>query len=331
MTFFSAAWFKSVACFKMSRPDPFLIMAPMTHLSHVAFRELVRGFGGCDLFYSEMLNSRILPSERPGDSVYLKWVSPKDLILQIVGNDPELMKDAAARLVSYRPWGIDINMGCWLKKITMHEWGVALMKDIKLAQNVVEAVRSVVDVPLSVKIRLGYSLDKAYLVDFVEMLAASGVDFIVLHPRTAMDGLARPARWEYIAMVKEHSCLPVIGNGDVNNPRDALDLIKQTRCDGVMIGRQALRQPWIFRDIKALLMNKTLEPSPDLPGVIVDLSFLLETHFPPEIAIKRFKKALPWLSTNLKFGHYLAKEVNKTKGMEDIRLKIKEVFAAGIT
>jgi len=312
-------------------PQPPLIMAPMTDLSHVAFREIIRGFGGCDLFCSEMLNSRILPSERPGDSIYLKWANPKDLILQIVGNDPELMRDGARRLAGYRPWGIDINMGCWLKKITMHGWGVALMKDIKLARNVVKAVRSVVDVPLSVKMRLGYSLDKTYLVDFVEMLGSSGADFIVLHPRTAMDGLKRPARWEYIAMVKEHSCLPVIGNGDVNTPQDALELIKQTGCDGVMIGRQALRQPWIFRDIKALRADKPLEESPDLQGVIVDLSSFLETHFPPEIAIKRFKKAIPWLATNLKFGHYLAKEVSKINGMEDICLKIKEIFAAGIT
>ncbi len=308
-----------------------LFMAPMVDLSHEAYRDLVRSFGGCDLFYSEMLNSRILPSEKPGESLYLRWHDTKELILQVLGNDPDLMKNAAEKLINVNPWGIDINMGCWLKKITTHGWGLALMKDINLAKKVVDAVRSVMEIPLSVKLRIGFSLDKAYLLDFVSMLAGSGVDFIVLHARTALDGLNRPARWEYIAMVKEHLKIPVIGNGDVKSARDALSLLQQTRCDGVMIGRQALRQPWIFRDIKALLKGELQEGAPDLKDVMINLTYLLEKYFSSNIGVKRFKVATPWLAENLVFGHYLVKEIGRSQHMQGIRLKIEKVFADGIT
>jgi tRNA-dihydrouridine synthase B len=306
-------------------------MAPMVDLSHEAYRDLVRSFGGCDLFYSEMLNSRILPSEKPGESLYLKWHDTKELILQILGNDPDLMKNAAEKLLNVNPWGIDINMGCWLKKITVHGWGLALMKDINLAQKVVESVRGAIKVPLSVKIRIGYSLDKSYLLDFVSMLEGSGVDFIVLHGRTALDGLNRPARWEYIAFVKEHLKIPVIGNGDIKSARDALSLLQQTSCDGVMVGRQALRQPWIFRDIKAALNEEPLQDPPDLKEVMITLTYLLEKYFSPIIAVKRFKVAFPWLAENLVFGHYLVKEIGRLHSMDDIRLKIEKTFADGIT
>jgi len=302
----------------------------MVDLSHVAYRELIRSFGGCDLFYSEMLNSRMLPSETPDRSVYLKWAKNEDLVFQIVGNSPEKMAAAAYKLSGFKPWGIDINMGCWLKKVTCHGWGVALMKDMDIAGKVVRSVRASIDTPLSVKLRLGYTPDKEFIIDFVSMLESEGVDFIVLHPRTAYDGMKRRAKWEYIAFAKEAIHIPVIGNGDIRSPEDGFSMIKQTGCDGIMIGRQALIQPWIFRDIKSLMDYNHREQKPELKKVILDLVYFMEQHLPKDIVINRFRKAIPWLASNLVFGHFLVKELGKSHSLEELKKHIDQVFLSGI-
>jgi len=311
-------------------PKQALLMAPMVDLSHVAYRQMVRSFSGCDIFYSEMLNSRIVPSENPRTSVYLKWDQARDLVFQIVGNDPARMQEAAQRLDGYDPRGIDINMGCYLKKIVGHGWGVSLMKEITLAEKIVTAVRKVVKRPLSVKIRIGMSPDRTYLKEFASMLENAGADFIVLHARTAADGLGRKAIWDYITSLKQHVNIPVVGNGDIRCPKDAIDMFDRTGCDGVMIGRQALITPWIFRDIKAALHHGTPPESPDLCTCMLELGMLLEKHFPADVALKRFKEGIGWLASNLAFGHYLAKQARRSDCMEEMNSKIRECFESGI-
>ncbi|MEN6472983.1 MAG: tRNA-dihydrouridine synthase family protein [Syntrophaceae bacterium] len=306
-------------------------MAPMVDLSHEPYRELVRGMGGCDRFYSEMLNSRMVPNENREKSLYLKFAKTHDLIMQLVGNDPERMHAAARRLDGFEPCGIDINMGCYLKKVTCHGWGVALMKDITLAGKVAGAVRSATERPVSAKLRIGFTLDKGYLLDFADMLVEAGMDFLVLHARTAQDGLSRTSRWEYIALLKDHVPIPVVGNGDVKTPQDAVKMLKRTGCDGVMVGRQALAQPWIFRDIRALLQGKDTPQTPDIQSVMLHLARLIETWFGPETALKRFKLALPWLASNLKFGHHLCKEVNRAQSLDLAREALRAAFDAGMS
>ncbi len=312
-------------------PKNALFMAPMVDLSHVAYQELVRSFSGCDFFYSEMLNSRMVPMERPQTSIYLRWTRTDDLIFQILGNDPERMMESAAKLDGYGPFGIDVNMGCWMKKVTCHGWGVALMNDADRACRVISSVRKVVRRPLSVKIRIGYTLDLQPMLDFAGRLESCGLDFIVLHARTAEDGMSRRARWEYIRALKEHVRFPVVGNGDIRTAVDACEMLQSTGCDGVMIGRQALVQPWIFRDIKAMLAGGKKPEPPDLKDVFLSLHRLLARHFPPDVALKRFKTALPWLGENLAFGHHLAKEVSRETNMETARDRLEEWFQRGIS
>jgi len=311
-------------------PKPVLFMAPMVDLSHVAYRELIRGFGGCDLFYSEMLNSRIVPVEPPQTSMYLRWTRSDDLIFQLLGNDPDKMSAAAAILDGFGPWGIDVNMGCWLKKVTCHGWGAALMKDVGAAQKVFSSVRRSTQKSVSAKIRIGFQAEMSYMLDFASMLEDEGADFIVLHARTVADGMTRKARWEYIGALKDRLSIPVIGNGDISSPKDALDMMRLTGCDGVMVGRSALSRPWIFRDIKALLRSQEPEPTPDLIDVIRRLHTLLAEHFPEDVALKRFKTASVWLAQNLSFGHYLVKQLGRVKTMNDAMVCLTTCFDRGI-
>jgi tRNA-dihydrouridine synthase B len=312
-------------------PEHALFMAPMVDLSHVAYQDLVRSFTGCDLFYSEMLNARIVPGENPEKSVYLKWTRSDDLIFQLVGNDCEKMRESAAKLDGYAPFGIDMNMGCWLNKVTCHGWGAGLMKDPSRAQEVITTVRKAVKRPLSVKMRIGNSPDVKAMLEFSSMLVESGVDFLVLHARTIEDGMSRKAKWEYIAALKDHVKVPVVGNGDVRTAQDALDMFARTGCDGVMVGRQAVIQPWIFRDIKAVLAGKRPPLPPDLKDVMCDLHQLLMVHYTPDVALKRFKTAMVWLSLNLTFGHHLTKIVAREKTLEGARACIEHAFEQGIT
>jgi tRNA-dihydrouridine synthase B len=308
-----------------------LFMAPMVDLSHVACLDLIRSFTGCDLLYSEMLNARIVPCEKPGVSIYLKWSRLDDLIFQIAGNDAQKMQESAARLDGFGPFGVDINMGCWLKKVTCHGWGAGLMKDPSLAQGVVTAVRKVVKHSLSVKMRIGHSPDVKAMLEFAAMLVESGVDFIVLHARTVEDGMSRRAKWEYIGALNDALSVPVVGNGDVRSAQDALAMFRQTGCDGVMIGRQALIRPWIFRDIKALLAGGEPRNPPALIDVMLELHRLLMVHFTPDVALKKFKISLFWLSQNLTFGHHLCKNVGREKTMDGARACIEKAFEQGIT
>lgn len=312
-------------------PKGSLFLAPMVDLSHEPYRQLIRSFGGCDLFYSEMLNSRIVPSESLRTSLYLRWSVIGDLVFQILGNDPDTMEKAAARLDGFNPCGIDINMGCRLNKVTVHGWGSALMKDMSRARDVLVAVRKAVkNRLLSVKMRIGYALDKHYLFDFASMLQEGGADFLVLHARTAGDGMLRKARWEYIAALKDHVAIPVVGNGDVKCPKDALEMMRQTGCDGVMIGRQALTTPWIFRDIKALASGAEVQEKPDLKDVILKLLDLIDAYFPPDAALKRFKTALFWPAQNFTFGHHLCREAGRAKSTAEAREIVRTCFEKGM-
>jgi tRNA-dihydrouridine synthase B len=311
-------------------PKRALFMAPMVDLSHEPYRDLVRSFGGCDLFYSEMLNSRIVPYENPAVSQYLRFSRTDDLILQIVGNDTEKIRLSAERLVGFSPWGIDINMGCYMKKITCHGWGVAMMKDINSAEKAITEVRKAISKPLSVKIRIGQNHDLPYLIAFGRMIESAGADFLVIHARSASDALTRPARWEYISRLKDELHIPIVGNGDVLSAADAVRMFNETGCDGVMIGRGAIIRPWIFREIRELLAGSLISDAPAIKEVMLGLVRCIETWFPEEFAVKRFKLALPWLARNLRFGHHFVKNI-RGPNLNDMRRQINEVFDAGIS
>jgi tRNA-dihydrouridine synthase B len=310
-------------------PKRALFLAPMVDLSHEPYRDLVRSFGGCDLFYSEMLNSRMVPHENPGVSQYLRFKKTDDLIIQIVGNDPEKISLSAERLGDFYPWGLDINMGCYLKKITCHGWGVAMMKDINAAEAVISAARKVTSKPLSVKIRVGQKHDLSYLLRFARMLESAGADFLVLHARAESDALTRPAKWDYISKLKNELSIPIVGNGDVKSAADAVRMFNETGCDGVMIGRGAIIRPWIFREIRELLSGSLISDVPAIKDVMLGLCDSIETWFPEKTAIKRFKLTLPWLAQNLRFGHHFVKTI-RGPGLNDMRRQIKEAFLSGM-
>ena len=225
-------------------------LAPMAELSHRALRELIEGFGGCDEYYTEMISAPALLAGGPFEKWYLDaGPCPQKAVYQLVGADSASIVKAAALLDRLECAGIDINMGCSAPLIRKTGAGVAWMASTDKAGGLVKELKKTVKRRLSVKIRSGLTDNFEYLVQFCRRLEAEGVDLITLHPRTAAEKFKRRAKWGYIAALRQELHIPVAGNGDIANAEELIARDSSV-CDAVMVGRAAVRQPWIFAQAK---------------------------------------------------------------------------------
>lgn len=290
---------------------PALALAPMAEFTHAAFRELVANFGGCGLYYTEMLNARMVATQPLKNDPYCRiGEQARPLAAQLVGNDPARMALAARRLAEAGFDAIDINMGCSRQRIMRFGWGLALMEDVEQAARVVAAVRAAVSVPLLVKIRSGREHLPQKMLALARRLIALGVDAICLHPRSARDGFKRPARRAEIAQLMEQTTVPVIGNGDLATKGDVLALRKETGCDAAMIGRAALIRPWLFAEISG-----GYAWDGDVGGLLERFVELLERYLPPEMVRSRFLLFCSWFLRNWPFYQPMFSAISKCESL----------------
>jgi len=234
---------------------PFLL-APMAELSHRALRELIEDFGGCDEYFTEMISAAALLGGGPFERWYIDGgPRPEKVVFQLVGAEIGQISKAAALLDQLECRGIDLNMGCCAPLIRKTGAGITWMASVDQAGELVREVRKAVKRRLSVKIRTGFSDDFEYLVKFCRRLEEEGVEFITLHPRTAKEKLKRRARWDYIGALRQKLRIPVAGNGDIDSAED-LTARAAGPCDAVMVGRAAVRQPWIFAEVQSIYAQK---------------------------------------------------------------------------
>jgi len=304
--------------------DNRLILAPMTFLGHVAFRELVSHYGGYGLLYSEMCSAKAIPHENRFISPYFRWRDDERsrLVCQIFGGDPAIMARAARRVEKEDLFGVDINFGCSNGSICRQNCGAAILKDPDLAVRIVGEVRQAVSLPLSVKFRTGWKDDPRIAVGFARRFERAGADALIFHPRVAPDRRSRPPRWEYIGMVKQAVGVPVFGNGDVFDRNDCIRIIEKTGCDGIALGRMAIARPWIFAELTC-----RLKPGPDIfLEAALQLAGLLEKHYNPKQAIRRFKRFAFYFCANFKFGHSLYSRVLNAENMLQIEQILQRFF-----
>jgi tRNA-dihydrouridine synthase B len=223
-----------------------LILAPLAGYTDLAFRLLCRQFGA-GLCYTEMISCHGLVYQKEKTQLLTRTVpEERPVALQLFGADPIIMGEAAA-LVSDMPVDIiDINMGCPVRKVTKKGAGAALMKDAYLAATIISEVCNNTNLPVTVKIRIGWNHDSIVAPDFAKMAEDNGASAIAVHGRTWSQGFVGQVDWQTIARVKKNVAIPVIGNGDVNTYQEALQFMDNTGCDGIMIGRAALGNPWVF-------------------------------------------------------------------------------------
>lgn len=223
-----------------------LILAPLAGYTDLPFRLLCREFGA-GLTVSEMISCYgLLYGQEKTKKMLASTPEDKPVSFQLFGADPEVMGEAAGMLSEYDPTLIDINMGCPVKKVTKKGAGSALMKDIHLAEKIVSAVCKQTKVPVTVKTRAGINNDEITALEFTRMSEAAGASAISIHGRTWAQGFSGIADWDIVAKAKNIATIPVIGNGDIDSYATALSRMNKTGCDGVMIGRGALGNPWIF-------------------------------------------------------------------------------------
>lgn len=274
---------------------PALVLAPMAGLTDAAFRRAVRRCGGVGLVVSEILPCEgLLRGPKRMEGALRMDPDEHPIALQVSGSRPERVAEAARLCEGRGADAVDINMGCPVAKVTKGSCGVALMRDARQAARIVRAVVDAVAVPVTVKMRLGWSSREETFLEVARAVAEEGAAAVTLHPRTREQGYAGQARWEAIARLKEAVPVPVVGNGDVKTPRDALELFRTTRCDAVMVGRAAVKNPWIFRQIDELgRTGQWSEPGPAERCALICGHFgdLMEQG-PPKLALHRMKSFL---------------------------------------
>lgn len=307
--------------FKVEAEVP-LYLAPMAGVSESPFRRLCRRFGA-DVVVTEFLSAEGIRRENAATLDKLRFAADERPIgVQIFGADPVAMGDAA-RLVTdvFAPEFIDINFGCPVKKVVRRNGGSGCLKDLDLVEQVIKAVASATPLPVTVKIRSGWSEEMRDPVKIGLRCQDAGARAIALHPRTRTQMYSGAARWEEIALLVDALEIPVIGNGDIKTAEDAAKMQKETGCAAVMIGRGAFGQPWIFDQTRALLEGK---PKPETPP--------LERRF--EIAIEHAKMAEEYENdprgAAIEFRKHLGWYVKGLHNSADLRKKLHAVdsFAA---
>lgn len=301
-----------------------LVLAPMAMLGHVAFRELVGEFGGCGLLFSEMCSAKRVLHENRHRSPYFRWRDEElsQLVCQIFGADPDIMAAAACRIEKEGFFGVDINFGCAAGDICRHNGGAAVLKDPALAGRIVSAVRQAVSIPLFVKFRTGWKDDPDFAVDLAKRFEAAGADVLTFHPRVAPDRRARPPKWAYIGKIKKAVSIPVFGNGNVFDAADCLQMILDTGCDGVAVGRLAVAKPWLFAEWTSGIRSN----SSVFRSTALRMAELLVKHYDPKNALTRLKKFSLYFAANFQFGHSFYTGMMRATDMKGAKAFIAHFF-----
>ena len=306
-----------------------IYLAPMAGVTDYAFRQICREMGA-DGFVSEMVSAKAM-HYRDAKTAKLARLRTweEDTAIQIFGSEPEIMAEAARMLSdnSYAhcvsevtPCAIDINMGCPVKKIVSNHEGSALMENPALIEKIVLAVKKATHLPVTVKFRAGIDENRMNCVEVAKAAEAGGADAMCVHARTRAQMYAPPVRWEYIRMVKEAVSVPVIGNGGIESPEDAIRMYEETGCDAIMIGRGAEGNPFIFRSIRNYLDGK--EDVPTTPGEIVDTVLrhirLMLADKGQDIAILEARKHIAWYVKGFRGAPRIREAVNRLNTLPEL-------------
>jgi tRNA-dihydrouridine synthase B len=333
---------------------PATVLAPMAGVTDTVFRRFIRHLGGCGLIMTEFTSADgILRNRDQKAKRYLHFYADEHPIsAQLFGSDPKVMAEAASLVEDLGFDFVDLNLGCPAKKVVKCNGGSGLLRDLPWIRRIFEAVRARVTIPFTVKFRAGWNEQEIVCVELAKMAEDCGLCALALHARTREQGYSGQARWDWIGAVKQAVKIPVIGNGDIRTPEDACSMVEQTGCDGVMIGRTAPANPWIFRQIQQYC---SLAMPPDHPSAAgptelarhpvastrdrgyeepsqADRYQMIRTYFAMLIeeempgAEGKMKQFASWFTHGVPGGAALRKEIYEAENASDILRRVEEFF-----
>jgi nifR3 family TIM-barrel protein len=301
--------------------DNNVILAPMAGVTDLPFR-LICKEQGAGLLCMEMVSAKAVHYNNKNTESLME-IHPEEMpvSLQIFGSEPNIMAETAAR-IEERPFAIlDINMGCPVPKVVNNNEGSALMKNPKLAGEIIYAVSHAINKPVTVKIRKGFDDNSINAVEMAKIAEDNGAAAIAVHGRTREQYYSGKADWDIIRQVKEAVSIPVIGNGDVVDAISAKKLLEETGCDGVMIGRASRGNPWIFREINSYLDTGIIPPKPtveELCDTIIRHAKLELQYKDEYIAVREMRKHVAWYTAGYPHSAKLRQEINNAESFKEL-------------
>ncbi|HKF44725.1 MAG TPA: tRNA dihydrouridine synthase DusB [Thermoanaerobaculia bacterium] len=311
--------------------DPPLVLAPMAGITDHAYRLMLRSIGGVGLVTMEFISSEAISR---GNARQMRKMLFSDeerpLSIQIYGSDPDRMATAADIVEELAPDVCDINMGCPANKVLKGCAGAALMGDLDLAREIIRKVRSRLSMPLTVKFRLGLDESRKNFLELGRICEGEGAAAVAMHGRTARQMYTGRADWDRIAELKSALSIPVVGNGDIETPEDALEMFARTGCDAVMCGRATMKNPWIFRQIADRLAGRaprqaTLEERRDL--MLSHFCAIERLAFDPREALHKLRTMTGWYTHGLPNGRALRVRISELTTPADFRSAVADFFA----
>jgi nifR3 family TIM-barrel protein len=315
-----------------------LYLAPMAGVSESPFRRLCRRFGA-DVVVTEFLSAEGIRRENPATINKLRFgADERPIGVQIFGSDPAAMGEAAAFVTDvFQPEFIDINFGCPVKKVVRRNGGSGCLRDLDLVESVIRRVAQNTHLPVTCKIRSGWSEEMRDPVTIARRCEDAGARVLTLHPRTRTQMYSGFARWEEIAAVVEALTIPVLGNGDIKSPEDAIRMHRETGCAGVMIARGSFGQPWIFDQTRDLLAGRPKRPDPSVEErfrIALDHAHMADDYEPDRRgAAIEFRKHLGWYvkglpgSAELRKRLHAVSSLGEVEGIFDEYLRDRDRFA----
>lgn len=314
--------------------DNEVFLSPMAGVTDLPFRTICKE-KGCGMLYTEMINAKALCYDDENTKKMLKMEKDEHPVaVQIFGSDPDFMGKATSIMNQYPNEILDINMGCPAPKVVKNGDGSALMRNPKLAAEVLSAVVKNSEKPVTLKIRKGWDDDCINAVEIAKIAEECGISALAIHGRTREQFYSGKADWDIISEIKQAINIPVIGNGDVFEVQDAVNMLEKTKCDAIMIGRGSQGNPWIFKRINHYMKTGEVLPEPTLEEKITTairhMNLAVAEHG-DYVAVREMRKHIGWYLKGLKNSAKYRDQINKITDYKEVIIMLEEYMQHSLT